>query len=228
LQWVVFFVAALLVAGGLRHVPGFGSLFQGIWGFWIAVILVSAAASWLSARWIDRTRLGRRRRELGLVETAHNQGKLGTLLLQHGRPRAAIAVLERAVAGEPDLAEWHYRLGSALRACGEPARAAQELERALALAPAHAWGEVAIELALARRTQGDDPGALQALDAHDREHGESVRSAYLRGAALRRLGRAEEARAAFRAVGLLAHRLPAFSRRGTLRWRVRAALLRQY
>ncbi len=225
-RWVVFLVAALLVAGGLRQIPGFGELFRGIWGFWLAVILVSWATSWGTARWLERTRLARRRRELGHVATAHNQGKLGTLLLQHGRARAAIEALELAVAGEPDNPEWHYRLGSALRSRGKADRAVGELERALSLAPAHAWGEVAIELTQARRSLGNPAGALAALEAHDREHGENVRSLYLRGACLRALGRAEEARAAFRQVGELAQRLPAFSRRGTARWRVGAFLRR--
>src|SRR6185503_17561875 len=104
--------------------------------------------------------------------------------------------LERAVAGEPESAEWHYRLGSALSAGGEHARAASELEAALKIAPSHAYGEVGIELALARRALGDDAGALAALHALEQRHGETVRSAYLRGTVLARMGERDKARAA--------------------------------
>lgn len=224
LQWIVFFVAALVFSSLMRHVPGLGWLFRGIWGFWIAVMLLSAGTAWLSAKWRDHLRLRSARFAFSQVDTAHNQGKLGTLLLQTGRTRSAIQALERAVAGEPESAEWHYRLGSALRASRENQRAAAELESALRIAPAHAWGEVGIELALARRSLGDAGGALEALDAREREHGESVRSAYLRGSLLAQLGRRDQARAAFREVGELARRSPRFSRKGTLRWRVLAAL----
>ncbi len=226
LQWIIFFVGALLLSSALGHVPGMGHIFGGIWGFWIVVFVLSAVTTRISARLFERGRLRRRISELGRVDTAHNQGKLGTVLLMHRSLRAAIPVLERAVAGEPDFAEWHYRLGSALRASGEPARAAAELETALKLAPAHAYGDVAIELSLARKALGDNAGALSALETCEREHGETVRSAYLRGSVLSRLGQRDRARAAFDEVGDIARRLPEFSRRGTLKWRALAGLAR--
>jgi tetratricopeptide (TPR) repeat protein len=226
LQWIVFFVGALLLSSALSHVPGLRTAFGGIWGFWFAVILLSAATTQISKFLFERTRMRRRVSELGRVDTAHNQGKLGTVMLLGGSARSAIPLLERAVAGEPESAEWRYRLGSALRACGEPGRAASELEAALKLSPRHAYGEVAIELALARKAVGDDAGALAALATREREHGETVRSAYLRGSVLARMGEREKARAAFDEVGQLASRLPQFSRRGTLRWRALAWLAR--
>lgn len=218
LQWILFLGGALLLASFLP--------FGGFWGFWIAVILMSAVTAHFSARLLERRRTRRQISELGRVDTAHNQGKLGTLLLQRGSVRSAIQALERAVAGEPGVAEWRYRLGAALRASGEHARAAKELAAALAIAPAHAYGDVAVELALARQAQGDDAGALQALDHGEREHGETVRTSFLRGKSLARLGRKEEARAAFLQVSEIARRLPEFSRRGTLRWRAQAWLAR--
>lgn len=226
MNWLIFLVGALILSSVLRHVPGIGGLFRGIWGFWITVILLSAAVTWFSAYWTRRVRLRSRTLELSHVDSAHNQGKLGSLQLAHGRPRQALVALERAVAGEPESAEWHYRLGSALLATGEPARAAVELERALELAPQHAYGEVALELGRARLAQGDDEHALAAFEAYGRDHGESVRSAYLRGTALARLRRREEAREAFSQVGAIARRAPKFSRRGTLRWRALAWLAR--
>ncbi|HUR27551.1 MAG TPA: tetratricopeptide repeat protein, partial [Planctomycetota bacterium] len=141
LQWILFLGGALLLANLLPHVPGIGRVFGGIWGFWIAVILMSALVARFSGQLLERRRMRRQLAEFGRVETAHNQGKLGTLMLQRGSVRSAIPALERAVAGEPGVAEWRYRLGVALRASGEPGRAAKELEAALALAPAHAYGE---------------------------------------------------------------------------------------
>ncbi|HTF90364.1 MAG TPA: tetratricopeptide repeat protein [Planctomycetota bacterium] len=226
MQWIVFFVAALLLSSALRHVPGIGEIFGGIWGFWIAVMLLSALASRLSSRLMDSSRIRRKLSELGRVDNPHNQGKLGTMLLLHHRVRAATPALERAVAGEPESAEWHYRLGSALRAGGEHQRAAAELESALKIAPAHAYGEVAIELVLARKAQGDFAGALAALETCERQHGETVRSAYLRGSLLARLGQRDKARAAYQEVSDLTRRLPHFSRRGTMRWRALAWLAR--
>ena len=226
LNWILFLVGALFLSSVLRHVPGIGGIFRGLWGFWIAVLLLSGAFTWISARLLERKRLRSRTLELSHVESPHNLGKLGSLQLAHGRPRLARSALERAVAGEPDSAEWHYRLGSALLACGEAARAGIELERALQLAPEHAYGEVALELGRARQAQGDDSGALAAWEGVERDHGETVRSAYLRGSALAKLGRREAAREAFAQVGRIAQRSPRFSRRGTLRWRALAWLQR--
>ncbi len=224
LQWLVFIVGAIVLSSVLRHVPGLGGLFRGLWGFWISVLLLSAATTWLSKKWVEHLRVRRSRLEFARVDNPHNQGKLGTVLLQQGRPREAVRALELAVAGDSASAEWHYRLGSALRRTGEPARAVQELEAALQIAPAHAWGDVGIELALARQAIGDDAGALEALRLREREHGESVRGAYLRGTFLRRIGKRDEARAAFKEVSEIARLSPRFSRRGTLKWRALSML----
>ena len=76
-----FFVATLVVLHFLRQVPVIGQVFDiPILGFWGAAILVSAAASKLADAALRRRRLSHRLRDLGHVETPHNQGKLGTLL----------------------------------------------------------------------------------------------------------------------------------------------------
>jgi tetratricopeptide (TPR) repeat protein len=228
LNWILFFVGALILSSVLRHVPGVGGLFRGIWGFWIAVLLLSGGFTWLSARWLERRRLRSRTVELSHVDSPHNLGKLGSLQLAHGRPRLAVLALERAVAGEPDSAEWHYRLGSALRASGDFARAAESLTRALELSPEHAYGELALELGRARFALGEHEAALKVWEGMERNHGETLRSTYLRGTALAKLGRRKEAGLAFAHVGALAARLPRFGRRGTLRWRALACLRRWF
>jgi hypothetical protein len=65
------------------------------------VILLSIATASLSARLSELRRSRRQLAQFGRVDTAHNQGKLGTLMLQRGSVRAAIPALERAVAGDP-------------------------------------------------------------------------------------------------------------------------------
>jgi hypothetical protein len=53
-----------------------------------------------------------------------------------------------------------------------------------------------------------------------------VRTTYLRGKSLARLGRKDEARAALVHVADIARRLPEFGRKGPLRWRALARLAR--
>ncbi|NKN33649.1 methyltransferase domain-containing protein [Marichromatium bheemlicum] len=61
---------------------------------------------------------------------------LGSVLLAEGRPRAAVAALERALALSGDDPECRNTLGRALLDLGEPGRALEVLERARALRPA--------------------------------------------------------------------------------------------
>jgi hypothetical protein len=202
-----------------------GGAFGGFWGFWLTALLVGAVGSWLVNRWDQERRLRARMRDLGAVESPHNQGKLGSLYLAYGRARSAIAPLERAVAGEPDSPEWRWRLGQALLATGEAERAAAELERCAALAPMHAYGDVQLRLAQARLVAGQRERALEPLAVFEREQGPSPESAFLRGRVLAALGRRDEARASYAQVGVLVERGAQFQRgrhRG-LAWRARLA-----
>ena len=114
--------------------------------------------------------------------------------------------------GEPELAEWRYRLGTALLACGRAGEALGELEAATDIDPEHAYGGVQLALARARLAGGDASRALEALDTFDGNHGASPESCYRRGQALRALGRREEARGCFRRVTQLAGRAARFQR----------------
>lgn len=223
LRLIGFFVVVLLVVQLLRHVPVVGAIFQiPILGFWGAAILVSALASKLAVVALDRSRFARKRRELGHVETPHNQGKLGTLLLSSGRARAAIAPLENAVKGEPGSVEWRYRLGSALLASGRAADAASELERAASIDREHAYGALQLRLAeaLARSKRNDD--VIGVLDHFDHDHGANAESAYRRGRALRELGRRDEANESFRRAGELARGVARYQRTHARTWAWRA------
>jgi tetratricopeptide (TPR) repeat protein len=130
------------------------------------------------------------------------------------------------VRGEPELAEWRYRLGLALLASGRAAEALGELGAAAELAPEHAYGGVQLALARARLESGDAEGTLAALDTFDRNHGANPESSFRRGQALRALGRREEARGCFQHVTQLARRAARFQRAQNRPWVWRALLQR--
>jgi tetratricopeptide (TPR) repeat protein len=223
---VAFFVSVFLLVALLRALPGIGGWFGGFWSYWLVAIALAWALTLAGARWNARRRLAAQLRALGDVESAHNQGKLGALLLAHGRAARALPHLERAAAGEGDVAEWSYRLGQALGACGRHGEAVRALERAAALDEEHAYGGVQLALAGARSAAGDHAGALEALAVFERNHGPSPESACRRGLALREAGRGDEARAAFAEVAVLARRAARFQRARNRRWLLRAWLAR--
>lgn len=221
-----FFVAVFVLVALLRHVPGIGGLFGGFWSYWLVAIALAWALTHATVRFNARRRLNAQLRSLRDVESAHNQGKLGALLLAHGSAARALPHLERAAAGEPEVAEWSYRLGLALSARGRQREAEQALARAAALDEEHAYGGVQLALSAARLEAGDAEGALAALALFERNHGPSPESACRRGLALRAAGRRDESRAAFDEVSALAQRAAGFQRGRNRRWVLRAWLAR--
>lgn len=189
----------------LRHVPGLGFLFAiPFLNFFLAAAIVSAAIGWWTSRTVDTRRVRALEREFGAVDTPHNQGKLGVLILARGRPRRAIPHLARAASGEPERAEWHYRLGMARLAAGEANTAVLDLEQAVQTDSDHAFGAPRLRLAEARIAARDAAGSLAAVEGFERHYGPTPESAYRRGLALRALSRSSEARAAFASVAELA------------------------
>jgi len=218
-----FFVATLVVLHLLRQIPVVGRVFDiPILGFWGAAILLSAAVSRLASVAISRRRAQRRIRDLGQVDTPHNQGKLGSLLAGERRFREAIPHLERAARGEPDVAEWHYRLGCALLARGRRRESAEELARAAAIDEEHAYGAVLARLSEARLASGDAEGALAAIRRREANHGPDPESAYRRGLSEKALGRKEDARKSFAQARRLAGSAALFRRSEARRWALRA------
>ncbi|HEV8114441.1 MAG TPA: tetratricopeptide repeat protein [Planctomycetota bacterium] len=213
LRLIGFFVVTLVVMHILRQVPVIGRLFDiPIVGFWGTAILVSAAASHFASSALARRQAQRRIRDLGHVDTPHNQGKLGSLLAGSGRFRAAVPHLERAVAGEPTVAEWQYRLGCALLETARPREAAAALARAAEIDEEHAYGAVLARLCEARLASGDAEGALDAIVRRERNHGADPESAYRRGVSEKALGRKQEARKSFAEARHLASSAARFHR----------------
>lgn len=222
-----FFLVVLLLLHGLRAVPVIGAIFRvPLFGFWITAILLSAVLSKLAAMALDRRKVRQLMRRLGAVDTPHNQGKLGTLLVTQGRFREAREPLERATAGEPDSAEWWYRLGCARIGSRDPVGAVAALERAVAIDEDHAYGAALLRLAEARTQAGEGGPALDTLERFTRTHGPNPESAYRRGRALRALGRSSEARAAFAEVPVLAEQVARYQRRAASAWVARSYLAR--
>jgi len=230
LRLVGFFVLVLLLTSLLGHLPWIGPLFRST-GF-LGILLSAALLSALLARWGERLLVARRTRgqlrALSAVESAHNLGKAGSLLLAQGRARAALGPLERAAAGEPEVAEWHYRLGLAHLRLGqlEPSRSA--LERCLALEEEYAYGAAQKRLVEVLQRLGLQEPSLRALDVLERNHGPSPESAYRRGLALRALGRKEEARAALAEVSGLARQATRYQRSEAASWNLRAFFTRLF
>jgi len=223
---VGFFLLVLLLASLLRLLPGVGSVFGGILGFWLVAIVLSLVLTRLSFAFTRRRRFAEQMRLLGEVDSPHNRGKLGMALLVRGRAAQAVPHLEAAAGGEPGRAEWRYRLGSALLRSGRPGAALGELEAASVIDEEHAYGGVQLALSSARLSSGDAEGALAALDTFDRNHGASPESSYRRGDALRALGRRDQARESYRQVTQLAGRAARFQRVQNRPWVWRSLLRR--
>ncbi len=200
-----YILAVFALIWVLRLVPGLGWLF-GIpfLNFFLAALILSAVIGWWTSRAVASRRTRNLQRDFGAVDTPHNQGKLGVLLLANGRASRALPHLERAAEGEADRAEWHYRLGVARIATRDARGAVSALERSVATDPEHAFGVPHLRLAEARLAAGDAAGSLAAADEYEHGHGPTAESAFRRGLALRTLGRREESRVAFQSVSVLA------------------------
>ena len=224
---LLWFVAVFVVMQVLSAVPVLGRLFHiPFLGFMLAAVVVGFLGERLSRRLVSGRRLRSLERSLGGVDTPHNQGKLGALLVSQGRHRRALVPLERAIAGEPDVPEWHYRAGVALLGLGRAREAATELERAAELDEEYGFGSVLMRLAEAKAKQGEDEAVLATLARFERNHGPNPESAYRLARALRRLGRKDQAPAAFTEVLELAGSSVRYQRGASFGWALRARLQR--
>jgi len=227
LQLVGFFLLTFAVLSVLRLVPGLGELFRiPLLGFFLAAILVSAVFARMGSAALDRRRLRNAASQLGAVETPHNQGKLGSLLLAQGRARPAAECLARAVAGEPESLEWRYRYGIALLRSGRPSEAARELAQVAARDEEYAYGEMLLRLSEAEQDADQPARALEALDRHQRCQGDTPESLYRRALALRGLKRGAEARAALARIGEVTKSRAQYQKRADAKWVMLAWLRR--
>lgn len=227
LRLVFFFIGVMVllsVLSTLLHgVPIIGALL-GIpfLGFWIVAILVSAGLSKLGANAVDRRKRSNLVGQLGAVDTPHNLGKLGSLFEGQGRHRQALAYLDRATEGEPEVAEWHYRRGLALGGLGRRQEAIDALQRSLELDAKHAYGGVLMRMAELQAKEGLHDRALESLERFERSHGALPESAYRRGVSLKALGLRERSRAALDEVSELVSQGARYQKKAGSAWAVRA------
>jgi tetratricopeptide (TPR) repeat protein len=223
-----FFVLSWFLFAVLARTPLLGPLLArtGVLGFIGCTVVLAASSAWLAERALRAQRVGAEIRRLVAVDRPRNHGKIGALLLSNGRARAALEHLERAVAGEPEVAEWHYRRGCALGRIGRGGEARESFERALALDPEYAYGAARMQSAVLLARAGEIDAALAQLARFERDHGANCESACRRGLLLKSSARLGEARAAFdEAVGL--ERLaPRYQSGAARRWALRARLAR--
>jgi len=226
LRLVAFFFVAFVLARFLSHVPLIGGFFRhtGIFGVWITAMLLSFAITKYGQRAVQIQRSAAQVRELSTVDTPTNQGKLGALLFAQGRTRKAQAPLQAAVQGEPDVAEWHYRLGCVQLALRDPEAAAGALRRCVELDEEYAYGAAQMRLAEALMEARRNEEALAVLTTLERNHGPSPESAYRRGLAHKVAGERDAARRAFDEVAGLAHQAARYQRTSAGMWSVKAKL----
>lgn len=185
-------------------------------------------AAWMPAETHEMLRVAEGYLAIGQPERAHELADvavrtdggpparlvLGRALAALGR-HAEAAILLAAI--EPGGAAWPaapIALADALRDTGQPAAAAETLSRAIARRPSPA---LHLALSEARIAAGDGPGAIAALE------GASPTLRAARARALDRLGRHDEATAAYAEVSLDAPAVPELDR---LRARAEAAARR--
>ena len=198
----------------------------------LGIFLAAAIVSRLLAKWgnvaLDRRREKSLMRELGAVDTPHNQGKLGLLLLKQNQYKRAIPLLEEVVQTEPNSADWNYRLGSAYLGAKQGEQAVATLARSVELEEEHAYGSAMMRLAEAKLLLGDGEGSLEALARVDFNHGPGPECAYRKGLAYKALGRKSEASMAFATVGQFASQAAGYQKKDATLWTFRAALSRLF
>ncbi len=217
---------AVLLASVLGYVPVIGPLFRhtGLIGILISAALLSAIVTRVSQRLVTARKLRSELRALGEVGNARGHGKIGALYLARGRPRAALEHLAEAARGEPELAEWHYRLGLARLATRDATGALADFERCVEREEEHAYGAAQMRRAECLQRIGRAEEALEALALFERNHGPSPEGLYRRGQALRSLGKKRAARAAFAEVAALASKASRYQKREAGWWAFRAGL----
>ena len=96
-----------------------------------------------------------------MSESVYSLYSKGHRLLQTGHPHAAVVVLERAAAAEPDKGSIREALGRALFNSGRWDRAADEFAKAVEIDPVNDYAHFGLGLACERT--GDVPRALRHL-----------------------------------------------------------------
>ncbi len=151
---------------------------------------------------------------------------LGRLLVEAGRPAAALPHLEAAVTRMPDTPETLYYLGAARLGVGDGG-GRPLVERALVLDPKLRYGEPHLALADYQLRRGSPADAISPLEAFIALHASSVEGRYKLARAYLATEDRERARL-LAADAVRAYRdSPPFRRREERLWRLKAGWLRR-
>jgi tetratricopeptide (TPR) repeat protein len=222
-RFLGFFLLVFALLSLLRMVPVIGGLFQiPLLGFFLAAMIVSMVAARLGTQVVSNRKFSDEIKRLGTVDTPHTLGKLGRMLEMSGKHAKAVEPLQQAIAGEPEMVEWHYRLGCAQLGLRDFAQAIKHLEDARQLDEEHAYGGVLLALAEAQRLGGEGQAALASLERYEVLQGPTPESAFRRGQVHTKLKDSQRARAALDEVGQLAAQQPKYQRSDGRRWAAKA------
>ncbi len=161
------------------------------------------------------------------LDTAADRLTAGRILLQQDRVRPAIEHLARAVELDPEHAATRYQLGLALGRAGDLPAATEQLRKVCEIDKGHAFGAGQLELGIVLERSGDNDGAIEVLEGHERDFGPNRRNMYHRALAHARRGERERSLEVLRATAAP----PEADRKLTLeeellRARARVALMR--
>jgi tetratricopeptide (TPR) repeat protein len=135
------------------------------------------------------------------AEPAESLARRGAILLSEGRAQEAIPLLQRAIAGNPELAEAHNNLGSALMSLGDAQGAAEQYRAAIALQPLYSQAHTNLGAAL--RALGRLPEALASFERGADANPRDAKAFGDLAEILVEMGRSEEARDAYeRAIAI--------------------------
>ncbi len=201
----------------------------------LAVLLLSGAGyGYLSGRFFRIPRaLARggtiRELERTLRANPHDaaaRSDLGRLLVEAGRPGAALTHLEAAVARMPDAPETLYYLGAARLGVGDAA-GRPLVERALALDPKLRYGQPQLTLGEYHLRSGAPADAIAPLRAFTATNASSVEGRYKLARACLAAGERDDAREAVEDAIRAYRDSPPFRRREERLWRLKAGWLRR-
>jgi len=222
-RFLGYFLLVFLALFVLRQVPFIGGIFRiPLLGFFLSAAVVSALGARTAQKLAERRRMAREARDLGAVDTPLRRGKLGRLLLSHGRAREAVEHLEVALAADPENVEWSYRLGLALLRTGDGPGAVRHLRDAVERDERHAYGDALLHLGLAELQTGEPEAALSALERLERLEGPTPEQMFHKGRVQKILGRRGEARESFKRLPQLVEEAPGYQKAKARKFALRA------
>jgi tetratricopeptide (TPR) repeat protein len=146
------------------------------------------------------------------------QSDLGRLLVEAGRYREAVPVLEKAMDRMSESEETRCDLGLAYLWTGKPDEGQRLIQEAMEQNPKFRYGDPLMRWGLYLVKHGQPQKAAGILEKFLSIHSSSVEGHYLLGEAYRMTGRWREAREIYRRANALFRQSPGYKRRAERLW----------